>query len=100
MDTEKINYYYVPADKIGHVLCHLNSYGWLWDDNSPIERYYISATSHDFWSEKNKCVFKVEQWKGQKEYKFIAITSDILLKEKGIKIYSYDDFKKRVGSDL
>lgn len=93
----KVKYYYVPPDKIGLVLCHLNSYGWKFDQvgtgGISIEKQYIQATSRDW--DGHKCIFKVEQWK---DYKLISITSDLLMKanKKTDIIYSYEDFKKRV----
>jgi hypothetical protein len=96
--TDAINYYNVPPDKIGLVLCHLNSYGWKFKatgvDVFSIDDQYVQATSRDW--DGHKCIFRVEQWKG---YKFISITSDLIMKEnkQTEEVYSYQDFKARVG---
>lgn len=95
---DKINYYNVAPDKIGLVLCFLNSYGWKFDSAGtggvPIENQYIQATSHDW--DGHECIFKVEQWK---DYKFISITSNLLMRANNQtdKVYPYGEFKKRVG---
>jgi len=95
---DKINYYSVPPDKIGLVLLFMNSYGWKFDQvgtsGLSIEKGHIQATSRDW--DGHQCVFKLEQWK---DYKFVSITSDLLMKanKQDYKIHSYNEFKNKIG---
>ncbi len=95
---DKINYYNVPSDKIGFILSHLSSNGWEFNlvgvGGIPIEKGYIQATSRNW--DGHECVFKIEQWK---DYKFIAITSNLLMKfnSQTDKVYSFAELKVRVG---
>lgn len=98
MMKNRINYFFVPADKIGLVLLHLDAYGWRFDEclgcSAPIQKYYVQATSRDY--DGHKCVFKLEEYKN---YNLISITTDLLMaaNKQNDEVRTYSDFKNKVG---
>ena len=90
----KKNYYHIPADKIGFVLSHLESYGWEFFEpphaRYPISKFYRSSTSKDW--DGHKPVFVMEE---HNDYRDLYITSDLLMKGKDESVIkSYYDFKQ------
>lgn len=99
---ETIEYYHVPADKIGLVLCYMNPNGWLFDSGhhmagDNIERHYVSATSRDW--DGDKPVFTLREYEARGAVsRLVSITSDNLLKANNtvVEVKSYEVLKKKL----
>lgn len=95
---ETIEYYNVPADKIGLVLCYLKPYGWLFDtfggSGDSIDKWYCQSTSRDW--DGHQPVFRLKEYK---ESKMIAITSDLLMRANNQidVVRPYKELKKKLG---
>ena len=95
---ETIKHYFVPADKIGRVLCYMKPYDWVSDDTigpgQPIDKWYCHATSMDW--DGHVCIFRLKEYK---EHKRVAITSDLLMKANNqvADILPFEELKKKLN---
>jgi hypothetical protein len=95
---ETIKHYFVPADKIGRVLCYMKPYGWVSDDafgqGQEIDKWYCHATSMDW--DGHICIFRLREYKNKNK---VAITSDLLMKANNqiADILPFEALKKKLN---
>lgn len=96
---ELIEYFYVPADKIGLVLSYMNPCGWRFDnitpgEGDPIEKWYGQATSRDW--DGHQPIFCLKEYNHSKKF---FITSDLLMRANNqvATIRPFEDLKRKLG---
>lgn len=91
-------HFYIENNKLKEILLLLEAKGFEWREmigGAPIKKYYYESINRDYTG--HQIVLEIELYK---HYKFVILTTDLLLKANNSKaeIKSYDEFLKRIDT--